>query len=506
MGQLLTETTPDGSVTSKTYNRRGLLETVKEKHPSSKQELSIINSIDYNAYQQRTQIIYGNGVTTTHTYEATTQHLMAINSKRSPRGKNGKSRSTVVQDITYAYDPVGNITRSRDATYKTVFNKNQKVEPLSDYSYDPLYRLVRAKGRQHPGITQGTYRNNEKDGDVKQSKFASVNDGQALENYQERYTYDDANNLLNTIHKATKSWTRKRVIQPDSNRLKSVSDPNGGDQIPVPYDSAGNMKQLQVNNAVNLKWNCCGNLIQAGIIERPDQPSDSDYYNYDSGEMRTRKVVESMANGSKATHREIRVYMGNYEEKVLVQEFKKGAQKQTLQRQTLRVMDGDTCVAILHYWVQDENEREVEKAGTNRVRFQLANHLGSVSSELAGDASLISYEEYFPYGGTALMAGHLEKEVKLKDYRYSGKERDDSTGLYYYGARYYAPWLSRWLSSDPAKQVDGQNLYSMVRSNPLRHQEIGGKSARDPNSPFFQPGQRFDDHPTYKASAREIGE
>jgi hypothetical protein len=42
------------------------------------------------------------------------------------------------------------------------------------------------------------------------------------------------------------------------------------------------------------------------------------------------------------------------------------------------------------------------------------------------------------------------------------KERDDSSGLCYYGARYLAPWLTRWISPDSAGAVDGLNLYVYV--------------------------------------------
>jgi len=59
-------------------------------------------------------------------------------------------------------------------------------------------------------------------------------------------------------------------------------------------------------------------------------------------------------------------------------------------------------------------------------------------------AQIISYEEYFPYGGTSFIAGQNQKEVKIKQYRYTGKERDGFTSLYYYGARYYAEWMGRW--------------------------------------------------------------
>ncbi|WP_305887165.1 RHS repeat-associated core domain-containing protein, partial [Pseudomonas sp. Irchel 3E19] len=59
--------------------------------------------------------------------------------------------------------------------------------------------------------------------------------------------------------------------------------------------------------------------------------------------------------------------------------------------------------------------------------------------------------------------------------RYSGKEMDVS-GLYYYGARYYAPWLQRWISPDPAGDVDGLNLYGFVGNNPIIHVDQTGNS------------------------------
>jgi RHS repeat-associated protein len=148
-----------------------------------------------------------------------------------------------------------------------------------------------------------------------------------------------------------------------------------------------------------------------------------------------------------------------------------------LLRHTVRVMDGPRCVAIFHTWEKDETSREAP-AGTRRARFQLADPLGSVAMEVDGDAWLISYEEYFPYGGTALIAGYVQAEVRLKDYRYSGKECDDSTGLYYYGARYYATWLGRWLKPDPAGDVDGLNRYAFVKGNPLRFVDPAGLASQ----------------------------
>ncbi|WP_025476121.1 RHS repeat-associated core domain-containing protein, partial [Yersinia pestis] len=89
------------------------------------------------------------------------------------------------------------------------------------------------------------------------------------------------------------------------------------------------------------------------------------------------------------------------------------------------------------------------------------------------DGDIISQEEYYPFGGTAVLASRNTVEAKYKTVRYSGKERD-ATGLYYYGYRYYQPWLGRWLSADPAGTIDGLNLYRMVRNNPIRWRDNNG--------------------------------
>ena len=82
------------------------------------------------------------------------------------------------------------------------------------------------------------------------------------------------------------------------------------------------------------------------------------------------------------------------------------------------------------------------------IRYQFGNHLGSASLELDEQAQIISYEEYTPYGSTSYQAVRSQTETP-KRYRYTGKERDEESGLYYHGARYYTPWLGRWAACDP---------------------------------------------------------
>ena len=107
-------------------------------------------------------------------------------------------------------------------------------------------------------------------------------------------------------------------------------------------------------------------------------------------------------------------------------------------------------------------------------RYQYANHLGSSCIELDDQAGIVSYEEYHPYGTSAYVAATTGIEVPPKCYRYTGKERDTASGLYYHGVRYCASWLGRWISSDPVGIADSTNLYSYARNNPLMNKDSTG--------------------------------
>ena len=224
-----------------------------------------------------------------------------------------------------------------------------------------------------------------------------------------------------------------------------------------------------------MSWNFRDNIASAAIIDRSDQsgppPNDVEYYVYDASGQRSRKVKETWGSGVITV--EEKIYLGGVEIKRKRQE----GQPNTLERYTTHIMDDKQRIALSHYWTIDDNTTEVQDAtwiGTNRIHYQYSNHLGSAALETDASGNIISYEEYFPYGETSFMCGRTQKEVKLKEYRYTGKERDDSTGLYYHGARYYQPWLFRWMSADPAGPVDRPNLYAYVSGNPVRMNDPTG--------------------------------
>ena len=149
----------------------------------------------------------------------------------------------------------------------------------------------------------------------------------------------------------------------------------------------------------------------------------------------------------------------------------------TLERETLQVMGDSSRVAMV----------ETRTAGQDNgpaalVRYQLADHRESSAVELDESARLLTYEEYFPFGATSYRAARSAIEVSAKRYRFTAMERDDETGFSHHGARYYAPWLGRWVSCDPADLIDGTNLYAYASGNPIVRVDPSGTEGEG----FFQ--------------------
>ena len=84
--------------------------------------------------------------------------------------------------------------------------------------------------------------------------------------------------------------------------------------------------------------------------------------------------------------------------------------------------------------------------------------------------STAAHYEYSPFGKTLVASGPL---ADLNGYRFSTKEQD-TTGLYYYGFRYYSPSLGRWVNRDPLEERGGDNLFMFCRNTPIREVDFLG--------------------------------
>jgi insecticidal toxin complex protein TccC len=200
-----------------------------------------------------------------------------------------------------------------------------------------------------------------------------------------------------------------------------------------------------------MMWGTRNQLSEVTSVEREDGPDDSELYRYDGDGQRVRKVRVSQARG-RALTAEVRYLPGL--------EIHRNEATGVV-RHVLTVEAGLSSVRLLHW-----ESGKPDGIENDQLRYSLSDHLGSSTLELDQDATLISHEGYYPFGGTAWWAARSAVETKYKTVRYSGKECD-ATGLYYYGFRYYAPWLQRWVNPDPAEDVDGLNRYRMVGNNPI---------------------------------------
>ncbi|MGK4000057.1 RHS repeat-associated core domain-containing protein [Sorangium sp. So ce1024] len=117
------------------------------------------------------------------------------------------------------------------------------------------------------------------------------------------------------------------------------------------------------------------------------------------------------------------------------------------------------------------------------------DHLGSTSFASNNEQTLTQRDEYFPSGELWIDASDSRYELR-RAYVFTGKELDQATGLYYFGARYYDPRMSVWLSPDPilAEYMRGGpaggvfnpgnlGLYSYTLNNPVNLVDPDGRSA-----------------------------
>lgn len=480
LNRAIAVTTPDNSIYRPTFNKASLLETVGVNLRGAAAGTSFVTNVDYNAKGQRTLIEYGNGAKTAYSYDPQTFRLTDLKTTRAA-GQNGTSTQifsdpTVVQDLHYIYDPTGNIARIADAALITVFN-GQQVDPACDYTYDPLYRLTDARGREHVG--QSAFAFTPPDGNYRDYPFvgaSALNDLLQLRNYTEHYAYDQVGNFLTMAHVAggAGNWTRTYAYNETSllettqknNRLSQTALQAGANPPvePYKYDAHGNM--VQMPHLPLMHWDF---KDQQGATSRQvvnEGASETTYYVYDADGQRARKITEGQ-NGSKKNER---FYLGGFES---YREYA-SAGTVTLARETLHVMDDKQRIALIE--TQTFNNGAAVQSPVPAQRYQLANHLGSACLQLDETGALISYEEYSPYGNTTYQVGQ-SAEVNLKRYRYAGQERDEENGFTYHGARYCAPWLGRWTSGDPGGIKDGTDVYWFCRCNPVRLIDPSGRDS-----------------------------
>ena len=121
--------------------------------------------------------------------------------------------------------------------------------------------------------------------------------------------------------------------------------------------------------------------------------------------------------------------------------------------------------------------------------FYHSDHLGSTSYITDDHANITQYDAYLPYG-ELLVDEHSSSEDL--PYKFNGKQFDDETGLYYYGARYMNPVTSLWYGVDPlAEKYVSTGGYVYTLDNPVKLSDIEGLYPKNVvifhKTPFYLP-------------------
>ncbi len=458
LGRITRHVAPDGSILTPSYNEAGLLNAETVQHTGPDETITYIKNIDYNEKGQRSRIVYGNDVTTRFYYDKETFRLRRLESKRM--------NNDPLQNWYYTFDPTGNITHIEDKNIPVNFFDNNKITGIAEYTYDAVYRLVEATGRENNSVLNYGDCDNWND----KPFMHSLNPGDplAMRTYHQKYKYDNVGNILEMKHIANGgNYTRTYTYEAASNRLQSTHIDNGAPEDYTTYPHHAQHGFLtQLPHLEQITWNFKEEVL---LTIRQHCTADNipvtTWYQYDGQGQRIRKITENQAQaGGTPGKKEERIYISGYE---LYKKYS-GANA-GLERRTLSLMDeGHRFVAI------DTRNDIDDGTGKRLVKYQLHNHVGSSALELDANAEVISYEEYHPFGTTAYQANNNNIKAAAKRYRFTGMERDEETGLEYHSARYYLPWLGRWLSCDPIGIKGGTNVFVYAANNPLMLKDPNG--------------------------------
>jgi len=418
------------------YNRAGALAQV------SLDGEVLIRQLAYNARGQRLLLARGNGLLTRYAYDKVMFRLQRLRTEGyDANGLTFTPRSgTSRQDTGYAYDLSGNITALTErAPQSGVAGADELTR---GFTYDALYRLLSATGRENqPTAARPWQESTRADGPASTTA------------YTQRYQYDKLGNIQQLRHQAANtadSFTRAFIYgSGDTNYLQAVQ--MGAATVAYQYNAAGDV--TQENGSRHYQWDVADQLRQfATWTGAGAAPTLLAYYVY-SGGQRVKKLTQTSAATWQVT-----VYAeGGFEHRYEVSQGTRTGEQ--------------TQVALLDGQHRLYQRRSGDSLGDQRPDslYALDDHLGSAAAHTDAAGQLVSREEYYPFGETSF--GSTAKQR----YRFCGKELDEESGLYYYGARYYAAWLCRFVSVDPlADDYAYYSPYQYAGNKPINKIDIDG--------------------------------
>lgn len=434
------------------YNRAGTLEKVDLYSPTGG-TTNYVENIAYNAKGQRLLIAFGNDIMTRYVYDNRTFRLMRQRSEKYAKSQTGNTitytpqSGTNKQDDGFNFDLVGNILKILHRVNDCGINGSLLGSDALDqnFEYDSIYRLTYADGRESDTQSGNNYLYN----DAPTPGMPNANN---VRSYNRAYSYDKLGNVQSVIQSGTNGFTRNYAYNNGKNTLQKIENSTPITLESYLYDNCGNTLNTNLNR--HYIWNHTDQLICYKNQIGASNPTIYTQYDY-SGQERVSKLVRTGTDVAPIYERVIYID-GIFEYHIL-------EDGTTYEKNYIQIMDDKSRIAEIR--IGDVFPDDI----ADSITYNLEDQIGSSCVRLNTSGTVIDKEEYYPFGDSSL------RTFTKKRYRYVGKEKDLESGLYYYGARYYAAWTCRFISIDPLAH-DYMHLtpYNYAGNKPINSVDIDG--------------------------------
>ncbi len=488
---------PDGEKVEYAYNSGGLLRSMEGKKGGT--TYTYVKQLGYDKFEQRVFLAYGNGTKTTYLYEDDRRRLAHMTAKTAA----GRS----MMDNAYTYDKVNNILNLKNNAPVPSPNLMGGSSEYS-YEYDDLYRLTDAKGsfkasneehryklemkynsvgsilekaQSHERSSGGTNWTTQKKTSYTQSYTYSIQQPHAAVHIGEQtYSYDANGNQTGWTH--DKSGQRRAILWDEENRIRSIMD-NGATYHYI-YDASGErvLKGHSSGQALHVNGEYkggSGNMGNYTVYVNPFIVLKSGGYTkhyYIEGQRIVSKLGSGMNDSGKGP---LKAGEGEVNYAGKKQQVEEGIVK------NLKFLgqDGAILTAGKSGKVppgQLNGKGNGSGTATSTVEsFQYyyhPDHLGSTSYVTDASGEVYQHLEYFAFGETFV---EEHSNTDRTPYLFNGKELDEETELYYYGARYYDAKTSIWQSIDPlAEKYTSVSPYNYTLNNPINFTDPDGRKVK----------------------------
>ncbi|HKQ70887.1 MAG TPA: toxin TcdB middle/N-terminal domain-containing protein, partial [Polyangiaceae bacterium] len=402
-----------------------------------------------------------------------------------PAAGDPPTRQLLLEDSDFTYDEVDNITEIRDFRMASEWEAGSK--PVTTrYQYDDLYRLTQVDYEYPAGTDawRSPFAAEDADANRKPRPAPRVNFSNRV--LRQQYQYDWLGNVARTDDDAAGFYDRSLGVVANGAsgsvpyQLRSASNrapagpggPRAGD-LDARYDDAGHLTDLMVRRdgpclpaaascwqRFRYEWDEVGRLASARrwdltagerstygalSVEPPSRAPDAWLvYTYDAGNGRVRKTGIDPAGQERHTlyvYSSLELRSTAWLAGATTPDYALDSQVETV------YLDGGLVTARVVMVLADIPS---QTSGRQRVLLELGDHLGSSSIVIDRETSeVVERETYEAYGATESDYRPARWASFRESYKFTGKEEDIEVGLQYFGERYYAPALNRWISADP---------------------------------------------------------